>query len=415
MSAYSYRAVDRLGAAQAGQITASSRLMALESLSQQGLIPIEITDGSSRGGERPPSRLPRLSAVLSLRTGSRRLSPRALLRLTESLAALLQAGLTVDRALQISATVLGAPAARKIVRALLEAVRAGQTLSDAFQASRQPLPPYYVSMVEAGEAGGSLPEALARLTELMRRQLEVRERVLSALFYPAILAGVVFLTLIMLLTVVLPRFDTMFAEADVPIPRVTQLVLSLGDFVSSYWWLISLGLGASLFAALAWLRSARGRLSFDRWALRSFVSAGLPAALNTARLLRTVSTLTRNGLPLPSALKVARGTLVNRCMFEALGDVTREVQAGEALSSSLSRAGVFPAIAVQLSKVGEETGQLDEMLQSAAAVLEGEAHIRLERILTLIVPAAIILMGLIVATLIGSVLIGLLSINDLAT
>ena len=415
MPAYSYRAVDRLGAARAGELAASSRLMALESLSQQGLIPIEVTHRHEAGPERPAPRLPRPSSILSLRIGSRRLSPRALLRLTESLAALLRAGLTVDRALQISSTVLEARAAEKTVRDLLERVRSGTTLSDAFQASGQPLPPYYLSMVEAGEAGGSLPEALGRLTELMRRQLEVRERVLSALFYPAILAGIVLLTLIMLLTVVLPRFDVMFAEADAPIPRLTRLVLSLGDWVSSYWWLISLTLSALILAALVWLRSPRGRLIFDGWALRTPLSAGLPAALNTARLLRTLSTLSRNGLPLPSALKVARGTLVNRCMFNALSEVTSEVQAGETLSSSLSRADVFPAIAVQLSKVGEETGQLDEMLQSAAAVLEGEAHIRLERILALIVPAAIILMGLIVATLIGSVLIGLLSINDLAT
>lgn len=413
MRAYSYRAVDRLGATQAGEIGASSRLVALESLSRQGLIPIEVSSGHEPRIEKQARRLPRVG--LSSRTLSRRLSLRAILRLTESLAALLGAGLTVDRALQISVAVLESRAAQKTVRDLLEAVRSGTTLSGAFKASRHPLPPYYVSMVEAGEAGGSLPEALSRLAELMRRQLEVRERVLSALFYPAILAGVVTLTLIMLLTVVLPRFDAMFAEADAPIPRLTRLVLALGDFVSSYWWLIALTSGASLLAAIAWLRSMRGRLIFDRWALRTRLSAGLPAALNTARLLRTVSTLCRNGLPLPSALKVARGTLVNRCMFNALSEVTREVQAGEALSSSLARARVFPAIAVQLSKVGEETGQLDEMLQSAATVLEREAHNRLERILTLIVPAAIIFMGLIVAGLIGSVLIGLLSINDLAT
>ncbi|MGA7538939.1 MAG: type II secretion system F family protein [Steroidobacteraceae bacterium] len=414
MPAFSYRAVDRLGATQAGEIAASSRLVALESLSGQGLIPIEVAEGREPRVDGPALRLPKLLRTLSFRPGSRRLSPRALLRLTESLAALLRAGLTVDRALQISAALLAARS-QQTVRDLLERVRSGTTLSGAFEAGRQPLPPYYLSMVEAGEAGGSLPEALARLAELIRRQLEVRERVISALFYPAILAGVVLLTLIMLLTVVLPRFDAMFAEADAPIPRMTRLVLSLGDSVSSYWWLIALALSAFLLATLAWLRSARGRLTFDGWALRTRWSVGLPAALNTARFLRTVSTLSRNGLPLPSALKVARGTLVNRCLFNALGEVTREVQAGEALSSSFSRAGVFPAIAVQLARVGEETGQLEEMLQSAADVLEGEAHIRLERILTLIVPATIILMGLVVATLIGSVLIGLLSINDLGT
>ena len=270
-------------------------------------------------------------------------------------------------------------------------------------------------MVEAGEVGGSLPETLKQLAQLMRRQFEVRERVRSALFYPAILAGMVLATLILLLTFVLPRFQLMFSEADTPIPTATQVALAIGGFVSRYGWLMALIGSTTLAGTVAWLRSTNGRLRFDRWSLISRLTAQLPAALNTARLFRTVSTLCRNGLPLPAALRVARGTLVNRWLFKVMEDAIRDVQAGEPLSSSLSRTGVFPPVAVQLARVGEETGQLHEMLQSAASALEAESHLRLERLLTMIVPAAIILMGLVVATLISSVLIGLLSIDNLAT
>ncbi len=410
MPAYSYRAVDNTGVLQRGEIVSGSRHSALESLTRRGLIPIEIQAASVRQRKSTRSWMMTMRGV----TTHSRMSARELLNLTESLAALLGAGLTVDRALQVSGALMITSTARTSVTSLLTAVRAGKTLQGAFAARSERLPPYYLSMVEAGEVGGSLPETLSQLAQLMRRQFEVRERVRTALFYPAILTAMVLTTLILLLTFVLPRFQLMFAEADAPIPTATRIALAIGAFVSHDGWLLAL-IGSGLLAGgLAWLRSERGRLIFDRWSLVSRLTVQLPAALNTARLFRTVSTLCRNGLSLPAALKVARGTLVNRWLFKVMEDAIRDVQAGEPLSSSLSRAGVFPPVAVQLTRVGEETGQLHEMLQSAASALEAESHLRLERLLTMIVPAAIILMGLLVATLISSVLIGLLSIDNLA-
>jgi general secretion pathway protein F len=155
-------------------------------------------------------------------------------------------------------------------------------------------------------------------------------------------------------------------------------------------------------------------MKLDRWTLRSPLTLGLPGTLSTSRLLRTLATLGKNGLPLPSALRVARGTLSNVHLLEALASVTRDVQAGGSFSAALSRTGVFPAVSVQLARVGEETGKLDEMLLSAAAILEEQGEQQLERLLTIFVPLLTIVMGVIVAALIGSVLVGLLSINDLA-
>jgi general secretion pathway protein F len=411
--AYSYRAMDHAGVPQRGEIVSGSRLSALEALNRRGLIPIEIRNASPIARQRTSA----LTWVMTVRalTSRARMSRRELLNLTESLAALLVAGLTVDRALQVCSALMNSNTARTSIESLLTAVRSGTTLQGAFAAGPDRLPPYYLSMIEAGEVGGSLAETLKQLAQLMRRQFEVRERVRSALFYPAILAGMVLTTLILLLTFVLPRFQLMFAEADTQIPTATRVALSIGGIFSRYGWLLALIGSTALAGAVAWVRSAKGRLRFDRWSLTTRWTAQLPAALNTARLFRTVSTLCRNGLSLPAALKVARGTLVNRWLFKVMEDAIRDVQAGEPLSASLSRAGVFPPVAVQLARVGEETGQLYEMLQSAASALEADSHLRLERLLTMIVPAAIILMGLVVAALISSVLIGLLSINDLAS
>jgi general secretion pathway protein F len=184
--------------------------------------------------------------------------------------------------------------------------------------------------------------------------------------------------------------------------------------MSDYWWaLAGIAIGSTM-AMITWLRSSAGHLRFDAWLLTSRATLGLPAAIATARLFRTLSTLSANGLPLPSALRVARGTAGNRRLLEALAVVGREVQSGEAFSTALFRANVFPMVAVQLTRVGEEIGKLDTMLLSAANVLDEEAQLRLERLLTLFVPLLTVFMGLVVAALIGSVLIGLLSINDLA-
>ena len=413
MPAFNYRAMDNAGVLQHGEIISGSRLSALETLNRRGLIPIEIRAADASVHKRMPKGM--WIGVARALTARTRMSGRELLSLTESLAALLRAGLTVDRALQVCGAFMSASTAGASVESLLTAVRSGKTLQGAFAARPERLPPYYLSMIEAGEVGGSLPEALKELAQLMRRQFEVRERVRSALFYPAILAVMVLTTLVLLLTFVLPRFQLMFAEADTPIPTATRVALAIGWFVAHYGWLVALAGSAALALAVAWLRTTSGRLRFDRWSLVSRWTAQLPAALNTARLLRTVSTLTRNGLSLPAALKVARGTLVNRWLFKVMEDAIRDVQAGEPLSSALARAGVFPPVAVQLARVGEETGQLHEMLQSAAAALEADSQLRLERLLTMIVPAAIILMGLVVAALISSVFIGLLSINNLAS
>jgi general secretion pathway protein F len=386
-------------------------MAALEALGRQGLVPLELQEASAdRAAALAPAALRQRWKQLS-RVG---LSSRELLALTQSLAALLTAGLTIDRALQISASLAVRSNSRRLTESLLERVRAGSTLSAAVEASGQPVPSYYVSMINAGEVGGSLPATLTRLTELMRRQVEVRERIRSALVYPTLLALVVLATLVILLTFVLPRFETLFADSEVPLPFSTRAVLAVGRFMSSYWWALVAVAVAGSAALIYWLRSPAGRARFDSWLLTSRATLGLPASIATARLFRTLSTLSANGLPLSSALRVARGTAGNRRLLEALTVVAREVQSGEAFSAALARAAVFPMIAIQLARVGEETGKLDQMLLSAANVLDEEAQLRLERLLSLFVPLLTVFMGLVVAALIGSVLIGLLSINDLA-
>ncbi len=293
-------------------------------------------------------------------------------------------------------------------------MRAGSTFADALDAHGRHLPGFYVTMTRAAEVGGSLAEGLERLGAFIQRGAEVRERIVSSLLYPSILLGMILLTLVLLLTVVLPKFKALFAGSDVDLPWPTAAVLALGDAAKAF------GLPVVIFIALliiafsiAW-RGPRWGLPIERYLLRARWTFGLATNIQTSRYLRTIGALVRNGVPLPDATRIARGVMNNRALLAAADTVHEHLKQGEALSDLLDRAHLFPKTAVQLARVGEETGRMHELLTEAADTLDREAQRRLDRLLALLVPSVTIAMGALVAALIGSVLVGILSLNDLA-
>ena len=419
MAAFQYRAIDSAGRNVDGEIVSASRSSALAELANRGLVPVELRDSANDAGARPSIAAAAgggRAAVTGWLAGLRqpRFSTSQLVQITQALGSLVQAGLTIDRALAIAANLSADAAAREFLEGVGKRVRGGASFAQAVAASGRSLPGYYVSMIEAGEVGGALAPTLVRLGELLKRQQAIRQRVTSALVYPSVLVSVVLLTLVVLLAFVLPRFEQLFVESEAPLPFATRLVLGLGRFIADFGAYLLIVCIAGAVAATRWLRSDRGRLALHRWMVRAKMLLGLPASIDTARLLRTLSTLLGNGLPLPAALRVARGTLSNLALRAALDEATRRVNAGERLHVALSEQKLFPPVAAQLARVGEETGKLDDLLLSAAEYLEESSNNTLERLLTLMVPALTVGMGLIVAALIGSVLVGLLSINDLA-
>lgn len=411
MPLFAYEAVDAKGAPRSGELDCANRATALDVLQQRGLTPITL---SEHGNEPRPMSTLRQFRAFALPRAPGSLGARALLTLTQSLAALLKAGLTIDRALTITANLAKHPQTRQVLGGLGKSVRAGRSFAEALAESDIRLPPYYVGMVQAGEMGGSLAQTLEHLGELQRKQYEVRERIRSALIYPALLGVVVLLTVVLLLTFVLPRFEALFAESEVPLPWVTRTVLVIGTFVSGYWWLLGFAAGAAVVGVATYIRTPAGRARFDGWLLSSRLTLGLPVAIDTARLLRTLSTLLANGVQIGSAMRIARATLANTRLRQALGDAAQRIKAGESASAALDAVGVFPAQAVQLARVGEETGRLEDLLMEAAVILENESETGLARLLALLVPALTIGMGLLIAGLISAVLVGLLSVNDLA-
>ncbi len=402
---------------QSGELECASRLNAWDELQRKGLIPIELAEAND--GSSPAlgvsGQIRKLTHALNDEFRQRNgIGPRQLVTITQSLAALLNAGLTIDRALAIAAQLSETASVGAHLTSLAKAVRSGQSFSAALASSGIALPAYYRGMIQAGELGGSLAQTMTRLGELVRRQLDVRERIRSALIYPALLAGVVLFTLILLVAFVLPRFEALFAESDVPLPWSTRAVLAIGHFTSDFWWLLLIGAIAVAGGFVVYVRSPAGRRRLDRWLLTSRWTLGFPAAINSARMLQTLSTMIANGVPLANGLRIARDTLSNTILREAIDEVAQRVKAGESMSAALAAVAVFPQHAVQLARVGEETGRLETMLQEAASILDEDSRRSLERWLTLMAPVITIVMGALIAGLIGSVLIGLLSINELA-
>jgi len=409
MPRYSYSAVDASGARRSGELESPTRVAAIENLQRQGLTATAIGES---GGHATRGFRELIGAAFDARKG--RFAVRDLAIITESLAALMKAGLPVDRALQVGANLARSSGTRAAMDSLGRLVRSGRSVADAFEEIGMALPSYFVGMIRAGEIGGQLPETLARLGKLMNDQRAIRDRIKSALIYPALLAFVVVATVVVLLTVVLPRFQSMFAESEGSLPWITRFVLALGGFLAGYWWLMISAMVCAVAGITLYLRTPVGRLKLHSWLIRSRLLLGIPRAIECARFLRTLSTLMSSGVHIADAFLIAQATLTNVCLRQAAEGARVRIKAGEGPSAALASAGVFPPELLQFARVGEETGKLEEFLNHAATLLEAEAAALLERLLALLVPLLTIGMGLIIAILIGSVLVGLLSVNDLA-
>jgi general secretion pathway protein F len=405
MTRFRYRALAASGEIKAGVLEAETRASLLDQLQAQGYFPIDATE-------------PRASALGQWR---RRLSlpsrppPRRALGVAmHQLATLLKAGVPLDRALGLLARQSSSPRLKPVLAALFEAVRRGTALSDAMRAHPTAFPAAAASLVEAGEAGGTMGTSLSRLTEMMLKADALRDTVASALLYPLLLVIMAILSLVIILTVVLPEFAPLFQDAGAILPWPTQIVIALGDLIAQHW-LLGLAIVAGFCLIVRQLfRADAARLRLDALLLRlPILGAGIAKA-ETARFARTLGTLYDNGVPLPAALGITRRAFGNRAMGLAVERVAAGIKEGGGLAAPLAASGLFPLVALDLIRVGEETSKLGEMLTQLADLLDQDLQHLVQRGLALMVPLLTIAMGVLIAGLIASILVGILSLNDLA-
>lgn len=405
MAMFRYRAVSDSGNVIEGEFAGPSREAVVDRLIELGHTPIAAT-------EIKPDNLPRgLFPSLGL---ARKVSKRDTVNLTRQLATLLRSGVNLERAFEILIDLTKTGEPRELLGRILGRLRNGAAFADALAVEPKVFAGFYVSMVRAGESSGALDRVMSRLTDFLVESQTVKDKIKSALIYPSIVLAMVFITLVIMLTYVLPRFEVLFQEGLSTLPWPTRAVLAFGDAFEAYWWTLPLVLLAILIALSYGSRHHASRLALDNFLLKSRLMLGLVAKVEFARFARTLGILLGSNVPMIAALGIARDTIGNLAMAEAVETATDGLKKGEGLARSLARTELFPGLAVQLIRVGEETGRLHEMLLEAATIYDREAETTIERLLAILVPALTVGLGLIVAALIGSVLLGILSVNDLA-
>lgn len=402
MSQFRYRAVSASGEIVQGQMEAASLDEVIVRLQDQGHTPLEAkpADAAVQGGglaglfKRGPFNGDQLA------------------QFTHQLATLLGAGQPLDRALGILMDLPEGEHAKKLIERVRDRVRGGTPLSQALDEEHGVFPKLYIALVRAGEAGGSLEDTLRRLADYLERTQQLRGSIINALIYPAFLMVGVLGSLLLLLTYVVPQFVPIFQDMQVPIPWITRAVLALGTTLQNWWWLI---LVLVIGAVLVWrsrMRDPASRLAWHDRVLKIRLVGPLVLKVETARLARTLGTLVKNGVPLLSALSIARMVTSNRALDESLVQATDMVKGGNGLSLALGQSQRFPRLAIQMVQVGEEAGQLDTMLLKVADTFELESRRSIDRLLAALVPTLTIVMTVFVAIIMAAIMLPLLSLTS---
>lgn len=402
MALYEYKAVTPAGETLTGEMEAASADLVIQRVQEAGNIPVMAREAGSGF---------RLDTLFRRRRG---LNAAEIGEITQQLATLLSAGMPLDRSLGILVDLAENERVERVIGNVRNRVREGGSLSEALEEQHGVFSRFYINMVRAGEIGGSLDDTLSRLSEYLERTKEVRDSVVSALIYPIFLMALAIASLIVLMGYVVPQFTPMFEDLGQDLPFLTEVVMLFGNIIQGYWWLIVLTIAAAVIWFRRQMARPASRLKWDDRFLRVKGLGGLIARTETAKLARTTGTLLVNGVPLLTALSIAKNVLNNSVLQEDVAEAAKKVKTGTPLARALAAGGRFPRLALQMINVGEESGQLDTMLVRVAGTYDREVKTTIDRLLALMVPVLILFLALVIAVIVISVLLPMLQANQMA-
>jgi general secretion pathway protein F len=330
------------------------------------------------------------------------------------LSVLLNAGLSLDRALAVCVENIQKPALKSVFEKLRDRVRTGTSLSRAMTETGGAFPPMASAMAEAGEASGKLDQAISRLAEALDRAEALRQTITSAMVYPILLVIIATSVILMMLLFVVPQFEDLFTDSGNKLPWMTQMIMAASHGLKTYGLVGVLIIGVLIVMLMRWMRQPAVRRVFDRRMLGVPMLGKIVRDAETARFARTLGSLIDGGVALPTALTISRKSLNNLHMAEAVDRVTAGLKQGGGLSGPLAATKLFPPMAMSFLRTGEETAQLGLMLTRLADVLDRDVRHAIQRFIAFLTPAITILMAAIVATIIASIMTAILGFNDLA-
>ncbi len=408
MPVYEYTALDTSGKSTSGIIDADSAVVARQKLRGSGMFPTKVQEASSSSVTKGvPSHSVSVSGFF------KRVKPGEVSVMTRQLSILLAAGVPLVGALEALLTQIPNPLLKKNLAQIKESVNEGNSL--AFSLSRHPklFSNIYINMVRAGEASGSLDVVLDRLAEYGERQEVLRGRFKAALAYPVFMSFIGTLVLFFLITFIVPNITQVFSDMHQTLPLPTIALISLSNFLKSFWWIVVLaGLGAFL-GARQFIQTTKGTYIWDGIKLRVPVLGNVNQKIALARFARTLGTLLESGVPLLTALDIVRNIVNNVLIADDIDSATEEIEAGKSLAVPLGRSPWFPSIAVQMISVGEQSGELEGMLQKIGDTYEKDVESQIMAMTSMLEPIMILVMGVVVGFVVVSILLPIFEMNQM--
>ena len=407
MPVYEYMALNAEGRKRKGIVDAGSIAAARQKLREMAVFPVEIAETAHRKREETAAR----GGAIHL---FRKVGLQELAVMTRQLATLLGAGLPLVPSLAALVAQIRHPVLKTTLARIKDEVNEGNSLTQSISHFPEVFPPFYVNMVRAGEASGTINLVLERLADFNEGQQALKTKIRSALAYPLFMFFIGSGVLFFLITFVVPNITNIFREMHQTLPGITVFLIVVSGFLKAFWWMIALILLAGIVGLrYAIRRTERGRYLWDRFKLNVPLFGALNRKIAVARFSRTLGTLIQSGVPLLSALEIAKNVVDSIVIADEIRRAAKDVEEGASLSTPLSRSGFFPPIAVEMISVGEQSGNMETMLFRIADAYETEVEANILVLTSLLEPAMILVMGAVVGFIVVSVLLPIFEMNQL--
>ncbi|MBF0376780.1 MAG: type II secretion system F family protein [Desulfamplus sp.] len=405
MPQFRFEAINPDGKKITETLEARDKEQILIMLQSRGAVLLRWLEGKSSNG---------IDIGLNFFSSARRsLNNARLLQLTSDLAHLFKSGLPIDRALSIAGNATSDVKIRAMTIYLQDSLKKGTNLSDAMAEKPQDFDDLYVNMVRVGEMGGILPSVMERLSEFIGRTEEIKKYVISSSIYPAILLSVGFLSLLVILGFVVPKFAGIFADLGQEIPFSTKILLELSNFLRAWWWLL-LSCSIMIFIFLwRFLKTEYGKALSDKNIIKIPYLGEVMLDIEMSRFSRTLGTLVKSGVPLMKALHIVKDVVANSQVKDAVEHIYRQVKEGRSVSSLMRERKIFPPLVVQMVSLGEETGKIGDMLVSVADDLDRKIQSKIKNYLSLLEPFSILFLGLLIGGVVVSMLTTIFGVNEI--
>ncbi len=407
MPTFQYQLRDRSGKITKGQIEAVHAREAAAKIRVEGSYIVNLQPVSAARRS--------LGAAKAQQRPVGRVKLKDLLLFTRQFAVMVRAGVNLVNCLNLLAEQTENRYLGYVIGDIRRQVESGEALHAALGKHPKVFPPIYIHMVEAGEVGGQLETVLIRLTEHIERDFTLQKKVIGALTYPAIIACVAVLVVLLLLTVVMPTFIGMFVNSGVKLPWITQLLINFSNFLNQYWYVVFSILGGTAFGLFKYKGTPGGKRKFDYLLFSAPVVGPVIQKLGVARFTRTLATLLDSGVAIITSMEVVERAVGNAVITDAIASARANLTRGTSLAAPLAEMKIFPKLVTQMIAVGEETGELSDMLNQVAEFYEREANYAVEALTAMIEPMVIVFMGVVVGGIVAAVMMPMFEMSTGAT